>query len=744
MRTNSANPEGGRPKARLCEALGRLFLFLGISALGITGFLSLSGTDALAEPGQHEGRDFLVVIEWKEASELNTIENEGALLRYCEPGAAVFQMSGTGLEALRSGRGHVSVIGPVSEKERSWLVVPSNDASRDSLGKYGKVAPVNNRGLFIVSVSEILEAQIARHVFFMTLLPDSMDWRPLFRKGPPSLLRSRMNVRSLTGLGGPAFLNSVASSVNEDSIRATIHFLSYDDDLHKYRSRFALLPDTVLLRSFFPEWLREKLQVSMGSRGTASLDSFQFRYGGTDFTLYNTVGRIPGRYPGSGTLILCAHYDSQAGNTVYPDPDRTWVWLTDPAPGADDNGSGVASVLECARVLSGLEFDFDLEFVLFGAEEQGLIGSKAFAQSRKAVGENILGAVNFDMHAFRPEADSTFLRTNPSSDWLSSHISGISEALFDSVGLRVGLVPVAGPVDASDHAAFWMSGFDGVHFFEQSGFPVINPYYHTIYDTSGTVNFPLALKVAKVGAASIAYFSTTTKPWDLEVLTGDLQVRRQGRVEPLSEGSVGEIVSVVPSFHNIGLRVPDSISVRVSAYDGPPSDGALIGERLIAVSDTPIGSGEGPVIEPFSWFLSETEVGAHDVNLVIDAGQSEENKANNVASTTFFVAGATFDVHSYVYPDPSKGGLAELTLRVFVTRDAILDALDIYDVSGRRVGGCKGDACGLTELRPGGNAMPLGEILSDSGIAPGVYLYRLAVRDGTTKKVLYGRFAVLE
>ena len=84
-------------------------------------------------------------------------------------------------------------------------------------------------------------------------------------------------------------------------------------------------------------------------------------------------------------VIVCAHYDS------------TSTQATTHAPGADDNASGTAAVMEMARVLAGYQFDYTIKFIAFSAEEWGLYGSRHYAQAAKQRGEQIVGVVNLDM-----------------------------------------------------------------------------------------------------------------------------------------------------------------------------------------------------------------------------------------------------------------------------------------------------------------------------------------------------------
>jgi hypothetical protein len=105
---------------------------------------------------------------------------------------------------------------------------------------------------------------------------------------------------------------------------------------------------------------------------------------------YNIVAKTKGAALDKGVFILCAHLDSisEKSNIL--------------APGADDNASGCAAVLEAARILKDSPFINKINFVLFGGEEVGLKGSSAYVKMLKNAGQTdkILGVVNFDMIGF--------------------------------------------------------------------------------------------------------------------------------------------------------------------------------------------------------------------------------------------------------------------------------------------------------------------------------------------------------
>ena len=121
-------------------------------------------------------------------------------------------------------------------------------------------------------------------------------------------------------------------------------------------------------------WLYgEFLKIQDGSRGNfqAFQHPFTAYHNGAQTTQNNIVGIINGVLPNTPAIVIGAHYDSRTDDLN----DATSF-----APGADDNGSGVAAVLEIARVMSQLRPRTTMIFVLFSAEEVNRQGSKAFVR----------------------------------------------------------------------------------------------------------------------------------------------------------------------------------------------------------------------------------------------------------------------------------------------------------------------------------------------------------------------------
>lgn len=106
-------------------------------------------------------------------------------------------------------------------------------------------------------------------------------------------------------------------------------------------------------------------------------------------TITNVIATLKGTDLSSNAVyIVCAHYDDRVTDVLD---------FTDDAPGADRDGSGVAAMLELARVMAAHPSKSTIEFVAFAGEEQGVYGSSFFAAQAKAAGQNIRGVLNMDI-----------------------------------------------------------------------------------------------------------------------------------------------------------------------------------------------------------------------------------------------------------------------------------------------------------------------------------------------------------
>jgi hypothetical protein len=206
-------------------------------------------------------------------------------------------------------------------------------------------------------------------------------------------------------------------------------------------------------------------------------------------TTVNTIADRAGTGTDSRALVLIiAHLDSINLNGS----------ATSRAPGADDNASGSAGVLEIARVLRDYRGQHDLRLVLCGGEEQGLHGSKQFvAQLSAREKARIRAVVNMDMIARRNTSDLTAL------------IEGapVSQALIDSA---VAAASTYAELDVqtslhphdSDHVPFLDAGIPAVLTIE--GTDSANNDIHTQNDAFATLDFGLITQILRMNVAICA------------------------------------------------------------------------------------------------------------------------------------------------------------------------------------------------------------------------------------------------
>lgn len=166
-----------------------------------------------------------------------------------------------------------------------------------------------------------------------------------------------------------------------------------------------------------------------------------------------------------------------------------------PAPGADDNASGAAGVLEIARVLAEHSAKHDLRLILFGGEEQGLHGSKQYV-SGLTTGERarISAVINMDMVAtLNTSSPTVLLEGAPVSRTLMEELAEAA-ATYTSLAVQTSENPFA-----SDHVPFINELIPAVLTIE--GTDSSNTNVHTANDTLDHINYGLALDIVRMNLA---------------------------------------------------------------------------------------------------------------------------------------------------------------------------------------------------------------------------------------------------
>jgi len=270
--------------------------------------------------------------------------------------------------------------------------------------------------------------------------------------------------------------------------------------------------------------------------------------------LVNITAVLPGTNPALANqhIILGGHYDSinldpvREGDTYERrDPNR-------PAPGVNDDISGVAVAMECARVFSQYDFQKTLVFVGFVAEEQGLVGASLLAQKMKAEGKEIEAVLMMDMIGSSVRgggAPSQPTTVRVFSDGPMDSPSRQIARFMEMIGERY--VPDQ-DVDlifrkdrfgrGGDHTAFNREGFAGVRLVES------NEDYnnqHSYNDTFANLDMDYLMRNARIeaaAAATLALASASPTPMGLGRGEGyDAQVRFMPAV---GEGVTGYVIAL--------------------------------------------------------------------------------------------------------------------------------------------------------------------------------------------------------
>jgi Zn-dependent M28 family amino/carboxypeptidase len=267
-----------------------------------------------------------------------------------------------------------------------------------------------------------------------------------------------------------------------------------------------------------PQQLRRILEVIVGERSPfsgrrhlANVENFiekqlasyglkvendYFSYRGTNFR--NIVGRSSAQRAAS-LIILGAHFDSVPGT-----------------PGADDNASGVAVLLEAARLLSRARLRSEVLFCAFNLEELNMIGSSSFAKKLKSAGAKVDAMVSLEMVGYtdsRPGSQkypiglSAFYPDRGDfigviGNWNSaSLLRRFARQMRQVRGLPVETLSVPGngglipAVRLSDHSPFWDAGYPALMVTDTSFFR--NPHYHGSTDTLETLNLDFMAKICE-------------------------------------------------------------------------------------------------------------------------------------------------------------------------------------------------------------------------------------------------------
>lgn len=237
------------------------------------------------------------------------------------------------------------------------------------------------------------------------------------------------------------------------------------------------------------------------------LDTFGTpRRNGRDGRLANVVAVVPGET--DSVVVLCAHLDASASR----DPGWKARWETAPAPGATDNASGIAALIEIVRKVAAAQPRYTLIAVASNAEEKNPEysghhhGSRAVANWLRREGKKVRGVVVMDMVGWSPNGAQTMLF----ADARSRPLATLLRKLNDSLKTGLAIAATIAPCRHSDNESFANAGFPAVLFMESctpwraTGLRPRNPTYHTRRDLPPTVNLSVTEGVVELVAQWVA------------------------------------------------------------------------------------------------------------------------------------------------------------------------------------------------------------------------------------------------
>lgn len=208
-------------------------------------------------------------------------------------------------------------------------------------------------------------------------------------------------------------------------------------------------------------------------------DAFQLPMWAGPGTGVNVAGVVEGREPAqrSRYIVVGAHYDHIGRLEEYSrDPSAVGI-----RPGADDNASGTAALLELARRVAARPAAVSVLFVAFDAEELGLFGSRHFVARPPVPIDSIAAMLNFDMVG-RMRAGYVSVRNVGSATWWRE---ALTRANTDALELNF-----EHGGGASDHVSFREAGIPAIHFYTGT-----HPDYHRRSDREERINYPGILQV---------------------------------------------------------------------------------------------------------------------------------------------------------------------------------------------------------------------------------------------------------
>jgi hypothetical protein len=323
-------------------------------------------------------------------------------------------------------------------------------------------------------------------------------------------------------------VQAVINETNIDSLMYFVRELSGD-----VQTIIGGQPYTIVSRNKFQpsnDKAADYVKQKLNSYGLVTYDQ---NFSSTGRNVYGVqLGTL---YPNK-EYIICAHYDDMPSGTT--------------APGADDNASGTATVIEAARIFTQYDSKYTIIYAVWDEEEQGLVGSAYYAQQAALAGDSIMGVLNMDMIAYDNDNDGVgeiHIRNFGNSISLKDMMVQVNTTY--SIGVTPSIINPG--TTASDQASFWNNNYGALLLIEEYYGGDFNAYYHSVNDLITHFNQPYFQKMSRLTLGTMATLAELTDIVPVEMLTFTASVKNS---------EVQLLWSTASELNNRGFEIERSVN----------------------------------------------------------------------------------------------------------------------------------------------------------------------------------------
>ncbi|NDG84093.1 MAG: M20/M25/M40 family metallo-hydrolase [Proteobacteria bacterium] len=290
--------------------------------------------------------------------------------------------------------------------------------------------------------------------------------------------RLRLEGRPLTQKG---YLEGALPLLDSARVQETVKGLSSNRNRY-YRSQYGVES---------AKWIANRFKELSANRSDVKVELFSH-----SFEQPSVIATIPGQGPHQNEVVVIGGHEDSINQSAWGSRDMV-------APGADDNATGVATVLEVFRVMIQTNFkpDRTLMFMTYAGEEVGLLGSQDIANRFRNQKKAVVAVMQLDMTGFPGAGDQVVFMT----DFVSPELTRFTQGLMDAY------VKVRWSTDqcgyaCSDHASWTKAGFPSVMPFEAT-MSTDNKDIHTTRDLLSKLDFNHGQAFVRLGLSFMAELS---------------------------------------------------------------------------------------------------------------------------------------------------------------------------------------------------------------------------------------------